>query len=203
MTTRAPAVLKTLEDHLKQEQESKAPNWSNLLPCQPLSRVRVNLWSKMAKPSWQFENLSQLCFVPKFPPIFHLLGICPRPIRCIRVHYPGNVLLVLPSSNTHIFLQIQQMNGRSTSLDNSFYHNHYDLKWTKQVSAPSNLKDYFKTDCRHRNCHTTQIRFVVCVSYMTDIAAVDLYLRLIMTNILLLLFCSAAWVGYTSPTGKY
>ena len=60
-----------------------------------------------------------------------------------------------------------------------------------------NLKDYFKTDCRHKNCHTTQIRFVVCVSYMTDIAAVDLYLRLIMINILLLLFCSAAWVGYT------
>ena len=98
---------------------------------------------------------------------------------------------------TSYFLQIQQMNGRSTHLDNSFYHNHYDLKWTKEVSAPSNLKDYFKTDCRHRNCHTTQIRFVVCVSYMTDIAAVDLYLRLIMINILLLLFCSAAWVGYT------
>ena len=98
-----------------------------MLPCQPLSRVRVNLWSKMAKPSWQFENLSQLCFVPKIPPIFHLLGICPRLIRCICVHYPGNVLLVLPSSNTHIFLQIQQMNGRSTHLDNSFYHNHYDL----------------------------------------------------------------------------
>ena len=137
--------MKTLEDHLKQEQESKAPNWSNLPHCQPLSRVRVNLWSKMAKPSWQFENLSQLCFVPKFPPIFHLLGICPRPIRCIRVHYPGNLLLVLPSFPSLIFfLQIQQMNGRSTHLDNPFYHNHYDLKCTKQVSAPSNYKGLFQ-----------------------------------------------------------
>ena len=96
----------------------------------------------MAKPSWQFENLSQLCFVPKFPPIFHLLGICPRPIRCIRVHYPGNLLLVLPSFPSLIFF----CKYSKWMEDNSFYqgHNHFDLKCTKQVSAPSNYKGLFQ-----------------------------------------------------------
>ena len=72
------------------------------------------LCSKVGKASWQFENLSDVCFVPKFPPIFHLLGIRPRPIKCTSLHYPGNSLLVLScfvrACQIHLFANVTNTN---------------------------------------------------------------------------------------------
>ena len=56
-------------------------------------------------------TVCEACFVPKFPLIFHLLGIRPRPIKCTSLHCPGNrvVLSCLVRRANITFLQILQI----------------------------------------------------------------------------------------------
>ena len=78
---------------------------------------------KVTKASWQFENLPEVCFVPKFPPIFHLLGIHPtQPSNAkpsLPWERPAAGSFLFSAAKLHSFANTTDTNANTTHTDSN------------------------------------------------------------------------------------